>query len=64
MISFFVYCIQSKEFFKSLFYGEVGVKDWTKTVLATPIYKDPRTSIRKAANELKLHEKTVKTAIK
>ena len=34
------------------------------TALAMPIKKNPTTSIRKYANELKVHEKTVRTAIK
>ena len=34
------------------------------TVLATTLKKDPTTSIRKHANELKVHEKTVRIAIK
>ena len=34
------------------------------TALATVIKKDPQTSIKKQANELKVHEKTVRTAIK
>ena len=34
------------------------------TALATAIKRDPTTSIRKHANELKVHEKTVRTAIK
>ena len=34
------------------------------TGLATAIEKGPTTSIRKNANELKVHKKTVKTAIK
>ena len=33
------------------------------TALATAIKKAPVTSIRKYANELKVHEKTVKTGI-
>ena len=28
------------------------------------LFKDPTTSIRKYANELKVHEKTVRTAVK
>ena len=32
--------------------------------LATAIKKDPSTSIRKHANELKVHEKIVRTAVK
>ena len=34
------------------------------TALTTTIKKDPMTSIKKHANELKVHEKTVRTAIK
>ena len=34
------------------------------TALAKAIKKDPTTSIRKLANELKVHEKTVRTAIR
>ena len=34
------------------------------TAFATVIKKDPTTSIRMFADELKVHEKTVKTAIK
>ena len=47
------------------------MNDWTKkriegflTALATAIKKDPSTSIRKHANELKVGKKTVRTAIK
>ena len=47
------------------------MEDWTEnkkkaflTVLAKAIKKDPTTSIRKHANELKVHEKTVRTAIR
>ena len=47
------------------------MKDWTKkwkegilTALATVIKKDRTTSIRKHDNELKVHKKTVRTAIK
>ena len=39
-------------------------KEGFLTVLVTVIKKDPTTSIRKHANELKVHEKTVRTAIK
>ena len=39
-------------------------KDDFLTGLATAIKKDLTTSIRKHANELKVHEKTVRTAIK
>ena len=34
------------------------------TALATAIQKNPTTAIRKHANKLKVHEKTVRTAIK
>ena len=34
------------------------------TALATTLKKDPTTSIRKHTKELKVHEKTVRTAIK
>ena len=34
------------------------------SALATAIKKDPTTSIRKHANELKVHKKTVRTALK
>ena len=34
------------------------------TVLATAVNEDPTMSIRKYANELKVHEKTVRTTIK
>ena len=49
--------------------GEVEdrTKKWKEvflTALATLIKKDPTTSIRKHANELKVHDKTVRTAIK
>ena len=40
-------------------------KEGFLTALATVIKKkDPTTSIRKHANELKVHEKTIRTAIK
>ena len=39
-------------------------KEGFLTALASAIKKDPTKSIRKYANELKVHEKTVKTAIK
>ena len=50
-----------------------GVENWTKkikwkngflTALPKDIKKDPTLSIRKDGNELKVHEKTGKTAIK
>ena len=37
-------------------------KDYFLTALATAIKKDPTTSIRKNANKLKVHEKTMRTA--
>ena len=47
------------------------MKDWTKKLkesfsiaLPTGIKKDPTKSIRKHANELKVHKKIVRTAIK
>ena len=61
---------------KRTFKGEKGVGTEQKTksfrfflfsppsALATAIKKDPTTSIRKHANELKVHEKTVRTTIK
>ena len=39
-------------------------KEGFLTALAIAIKKDPTTSIRKHSNELKVHEKTVRTAIK
>ena len=39
-------------------------KEGFLTSLATAIKKDPTMSIGKHANELKVHEKTVRTAIK
>ena len=39
-------------------------KEGFLTALATVIKIDSTTSIRKQANELKVHEKTVRTAIK
>ena len=59
--SSFVYRIQSKE--KTLSQKE-GMEDWKKrkkgflTHLVTVIKKDPTMSIRKHANELKVHEET------
>ena len=48
--------------------GNRGLKKKRKesflTALATMIKKDPTTSIRKRANELKVREKTVRTTIK
>ena len=72
--SFFVYRIQNKEIFfllKKSFLrkGRSWVlnkkqKEGFLTVLTTAIKKDPTTSIRKCANELKVYEKIVRTAIK
>ena len=39
-------------------------KEGFLTAPATAIKKDPTISIRKQANELKIHQKTVRTAIK
>ncbi len=39
-------------------------KEGFLTAFATVIKKGPTTSIRKHANELKVHQKTVRTAIK
>ena len=57
---------------KKSFLRKKAVEDWTKkkwkegfsTALATAIKNDPTTSIRKRVNELKVHEKNVRTAIK
>ena len=71
--NFFVYHIQNKgkDVRKKAFKEKVGAEDWTKnrkvgflTALSTAMKKNPTTSIRKLANELKVHQKTVKTAIK
>ena len=43
---------------------EQKTKEHFLTGLATVIKKDPTTSIRKRDNELKVHEKTVRRAIK
>ena len=71
--SFFVYRIQNKE--KNL-QEKSFLKKWGSGILkkkrkedlltapATAMKKDPTTSIRKLANELKVHKKTVSTAIK
>ena len=40
------------------------LKEGFSTALVTVIKKDPTTSIRKHADELKVHEKTVRTANK
>ena len=67
---FFVYSIQSKDK-KSIFKEkrEYRIEQKTKkkgflTALVTAIKKDPTTSRRKHTNELKVHEKTARTAIK
>ena len=71
--SFFVSRIQSKEkkfTEKELFKEkrewriEQKQKESFLTALATAIKKEPTASIRKHANELKVSEKTVRTAIK
>ena len=71
--SFFFNCIQSKVFFlnKKSVLKKSGSRRLNKkqkegflSALSTAIKKDPTTSIRKYANELKVHEKTVRTAIK
>ena len=74
--SFFVHSIQSKKKKKKSLKkesflrksGSVGLnknrKEGSLTVQATAIKKGSTTSIRKYTNELKIHEKTVKTAIK
>ena len=71
--SFFVYHIQSKENFsqKKSFLRKGGSgglnrkqKDIFLTVLVTVIKKDHTMLIIKHANELKVHEKTVRTAVK
>ena len=40
------------------------MKDWKKKKKKKNIKRDPRTSLRKYTNELKVHEKTVGTVIK
>ena len=72
--SFFVYHIQSKEklFTEKEFFKEKGEggglnkkqKQGFLTALTAMIKKDPIKSIRKSANELKVHKKTVRTPIK
>ena len=70
--SFFVYRIQSKDFFFTE--RQVFKKKWSgglnkkrkegyKTALATVIKKDPITSIRKRANKLKVQKKTTRTPL-
>ena len=58
--------LQQKSFLRKSGSGGLNIKrnEGFLTALATAIKKDPTTSIRKHANELKVHEKTVKTAIK
>ena len=55
-----------QELFKEI--GEWRIEQKTKdgflTALATAVKKDPTMSTRKHANELKVHEKTVKRPIK
>ena len=66
---YLLYTIQRKNFFteKELFKEKeewrIEQKEGFLTALAMAIKKDP-TSIRKYTNELKVHEKTVRTAIK
>ena len=67
--SFFVYHIQSKEkcFIEKELFKEKGVRrieQKMKIALTTAIKKEPTTSIRKHANELKVQKKTVRTVIK
>ena len=65
-----VYSAQKKNYRKRVFQekGSGGLNKKLKvgflTPLATAIKKDPTMSIRKHANELKVHKKTVRTAIK
>ena len=70
--NFFVFHIQSKEkhFTPKGLFKEKGkwrfeqkMKRLVFTVRTTVIKKDPTTSIRKHANEVKVHKKTVRTAI-
>ena len=64
----FVYCIKSKEnFFKEKEKWRIEPKKQKEsflTALAIVIKKDPTMSIRKCTYELKVCEKTVRTAIK
>ena len=71
--SFFVYHIQSQEKFykeKDLFKKKESgglnkkQKEGFLITQASAIKKDPTMSIRKHTNELKVYEKTVRTAIK
>ena len=72
--SFFVYCIQSKENFfteKELFKekgsGGLNEKKTKRRLFNCSCYghlEGPHMTIRKHANELKVHMKTVRTAIK
>ena len=66
-----VYKAKEKNLQKKNFLRKSGCKRLNKkrnkgflTALATAMKKDPTTSIRKHASELKVHEKTVRTAIK
>ena len=72
---FFFFFLQKTNFLRKRESGGLNKKKKTKnkkqkrkvgflTVLATAIKKDPSTSIRKHANELKVLEKTVRTPIK
>ena len=58
-------CLQKKSFLRKRVSGGLNKnqKDFL-TALAMPIKKDPTTSIRKHANELKDHEKKMRIAIK
>ena len=59
-------CFAEKEFLRKRESGRLNKKriESLLTVLAMPFKKDLRTSIRKNANELKVHEKNVRTEIK
>ena len=59
--------LQKKNFLSKGWRGELNKKRKKKcflTALTTMIKKDPTVSIRKFANELTVHKKTVRTAIK
>ena len=63
------YTTQRKKFTKKEVFKVKGKlnkkrKEGFLTALATVIQKDPTMSIRKHANELKVHVKTVRTAVK
>ena len=61
----FFFSLQKKSFLRKRASGGLNKKqEGFLTALASPIKKDPTLSIRKHANELKIHEKTVWTAIK